>query len=197
MKYLYKNIYICVFIVHISFIIFFSILTELFFTENGNYLEDNYKKNPFIYFIFIVFLAPIIEEFIFRFPLKFSYKNSFIAVIILIFLLLNNLLIYNFFFFLFFICIIIQMITKKTYNIIYLLSVICFSIIHLDNFYSINDSIIENILLIFPQLLLGIILTHIRIHKNIKSCVLYHSSYNLIILLIYIMVNKFYLGSFF
>lgn len=192
MKDLYnrKNkFYFKILFINILFILFFTIATNFIFEKYDNSLENNYKKEPLIYFLFIGFISPIIEEFIFRFPLKFNNKNIFIIPIILLFIFISDFLIAKFFFLLFFICLIIQLITEKNVKIIYFLSIICFGIIHLDNYNSINDSIIENIVLIFPQLLLGTILTFIRMHENIKSSILYHSIYNFIILLISIVVN--------
>jgi len=148
-------------------------------------------------FVSVVIFAPLLEEAVFRYPLKkckfvyialvlgclisFTFHNrlftySFIAVNIISFVL--------FFFF-----------KKATLPLsVLIIYIVLFSLIHVEN-YNINDlKVLPWGLLIyqfFPQLLLGIIVTYIRIKTRFLYALAYHSAYNLVIFIFVIICLKF------
>ncbi|MBI6118366.1 CPBP family intramembrane glutamic endopeptidase [Salegentibacter maritimus] len=124
-----------------------------------------------VIFLLMVVIAPIIEEFIFRFPLK--YKRNYLAKFIN-FLSKGRL--------------------KKRWGSFFkyflYLSVIVFGMIHLPNY---NNSetlfFIISPILVGSQLIGGIFLSYTRIKLGFAWSILQHSTFNLIILLFGIFIS--------
>ncbi|MHC5311081.1 CPBP family glutamic-type intramembrane protease [Myroides sp. LJL116] len=177
--------YIKLFSIHIFSIIIFLILSDIFIDDTPQTsLEVNFKDYPILFSIFIVVLAPLFEEFIFRFPLKFSYLNIFVIPLLIICFLNTYVFLVKLSIVLYIISLIIQRFFLKK-NYIYITSLLCFTTIHLDNYDSLDNlKLFHTISLIFPQFLLAIILSFVRVKSNLKGSIIYHSAYNFIILLL-------------
>lgn len=182
--------WILIFVVHLIFIISYTLIKDLFIEDNSiNNAEKDFKNNPIFNLILIVIVSPIIEEIIFRYPLRFNYLNILIIPIILLIVFLNESILIKFSFIIFFIILSIQRIFKKNTYTINLISVICFTLLHIGNYENINPNFAIVFSMIFPQLILGIILSYVRHFKNFKTCIMYHAVYNFIIILIYLTVE--------
>ena len=185
-----KKIYI-LFTIHIIFIILLTILEEKF---GINYTESKVSEmaqNPKELFFFAVIFAPIIEEFLFRYTLKRSkYYNVIILVNVFLFYLISQNYVFSI------IYIILNLITSIYFNNIrrhswplylIILNILLFTVIHtlnVDFNLLIDKSKLKTIFQFLPQLLLGIILSFIRLKQNFKIAIAYHCAYNLIFVLL-------------
>lgn len=74
--------WILIFVVHLIFIISYTLIKDLFIEDNSiNNAEKDFKNNPIFNLILIVIVSPIIEEIIFRYPLRFNYLNPLGVII--------------------------------------------------------------------------------------------------------------------
>lgn len=136
-------------------------LIDLYILKLEMPLDDSH---PILIFTFVVFIAPVLEEFIFRFPLK--YRRNYLAR--LISFLSKGWLI-------------------KRWNSIFkyflYLSVIVFGLIHLPNF---NNSetlfFILSPVIIGSQLIGGFLLSYSRIKLGFVWSFFQHSAFNLVFL---------------
>jgi hypothetical protein len=188
-----------IFIAHILFLTIINVL-EVYLgieTVTSEYilkLLDNYVE----FIVFTVIFAPLLEEVVFRYPLK-KCKNVYIALVLGClesFLNDNRFITYTFIavniisFILFF------FFKRKNLPLfILLIYVALFSLSHVEN-YNLNDLAglhwSSLIFQFFPQLVLGLILTYIRINTRFLYALVYHSAYNLVIAIIVIISLKYF-----
>ncbi|WP_427871524.1 CPBP family glutamic-type intramembrane protease [Flavobacterium sp. MMS24-S5] len=162
-------------------------------------VEESFFKNIFLGSIGIVLIAPILEEIVFRLPLK--KNNHYLSSITLcVFLFLSASL-----FFLRIMCllyigaILLYQFDKKlvmpdclTKNIIIVLSIVTFVSLHFANYQEeqLNSlPVFSKIFLFLPQLVVGLILTAVRLKTFFLNAVIIHSLYNLIILTLALFFN--------
>ncbi len=184
--------------INILIIIVFKILESLLEIELAEpKLKNTYKDNYWGLFITAVLVAPLFEEYAYRYQLV---KNPFVylsliwstAFIILGFdryisipMVITNIMVLVFYY----------VLKKEKLPILFLsVYVIIFAISHVVN-YDINA--LRSLpwyylfLQFFPQLLLGGILTYIRIQFRFTYAVLYHAVYNFIISSIFMISQQF------
>lgn len=154
---------------------------EKHFTTPGN---ENDLKNQFLFFLIITgFVAPLIEEFLFRFwILEKRIKFVIICMLLILYLLLIDYhWIFNISFLLIFIvqAIFIFRNSNKITSII-IFNGIVFSLFHVTNYPV--DELYSNIIylpiLFFPQFILGLITSWMKISHGFKFALLYHILYN-------------------
>lgn len=168
---------------------------EAYFNIEFPERKSDYENRYIELFFFAVFLAPILEEFTYRYPLikgKYVYislifgslfsilLNSYkIEIMIgIIFLNITSFILYFFF-------------NKKQLPPLLLgMYIISFGISHIPN-YELTDLIrlpwYSLILLFYSQFLLGAFLTYIRLNYQFRYTLLYHSLYNFIIFLFFLL----------
>lgn len=169
---------------HISFIIILSVILDFFLDDRiNNSVEIGFKEHPLLYSIFIVLIAPFFEELVFRFPLKFNSLNVLILPVLIVIFLNTDVTFVKLTSLLYLINIIIQRFFLQENKTIYITSIFCFTAIHIDNYDLLLNNLFQNILLLSPQFLLAVILTRLRINYSFKDAFIYHSTYNLILLL--------------
>lgn len=157
--------------------------------------KSNYENRYIELFFFAAFLAPLLEEFSYRYPLvkgKYVYislifgslfsilQNSYRIEIMIVVIFLNIIAFILYFFF-----------NKKQLPPFLLgMYIISFGISHIPN-YELTDLIIlpwySLILLFNSQFLLGVFLTYIRLNYQFRYTLLYHSLYNFIIFLFFLL----------
>ena len=187
-----------IFVVHILFLVIKNVAEHYLGIETATpKYEEELLNNLIDFFVFVVIFAPLLEEVIFRYPLK-KCKFIYIALVLgclLSFAFDNRLFTYIFIavniisFILFF------FLKKETLPLfVLLIYTVLFSLIHVEN-YNINDLEVlpwgSLILQFFPQLLLGLILTYIRIKTRFLYALAYHSAYNLVIFILIIISLKY------
>lgn len=150
--------------------------------ENKNEIMDHIL----FYSVFIVLVAPLLEETLYRLPLK---KNSynFISIIIgIIYLTTTNSSIFKITLLVYLISVVFLFFAKiDAPKYIIILAIVVFTISHLGNYNWIDiksKSAIELGFLLLPQIILALITTHIRINISFKYSFVYHSIYNLSII---------------
>ena len=185
--------------VHILFILIWVYIqdTLLGIREFEVSIQKGLKENFLFYLLFIVIIGPLWEEAVFRLPLK-NNKIFWLPIILGILLLLSiklwwikiSLIIYLFS------IIYYRLIRKIECNIptITILSILSFGLIHSAN-YSLMSlaqmNFIEIVSTFFTQLILGMILAYIRLKYSFKAGVVYHGTFNGIILCIAISTESF------
>jgi membrane protease YdiL (CAAX protease family) len=166
-----------------SLVDFFEL--ESYFTAPGN--EEDFKSNIVLFIIFIGFVVPVFEEFIFRFWIFENISKILAPLILLILYLLY--LDYNWFLKISFILIFAFHIIcifyfKMNLLMISILNGVVFGIFHFVN-YPIQE-LIEGLvylpILFFPQFILGAFVCLIR-EFGFRYCIIYHASYNLILII--------------
>jgi membrane protease YdiL (CAAX protease family) len=181
----------------ISTILLIELLKNIFnYNESSvSIIEEEFKKNFFFTTIGVLIFAPIIEELIFRVPLK---KNSLVwysVVFISIYIFSSNLLIIKILCLIYVLSIILYQYYDKSKLILYLimiLSTISFVAIHIDNYdiTAIEHFTVYNYIVLFlPQFFLSVVLIKVRMQKNVLSAVLTHSLYNSVMLLLALLFN--------
>jgi len=179
------------------FVLGIEVLKYLFnvFEPESNRVKDEFISNFIFSFFGVIVLSPIIEEMVFRLPLK---KNGLYLISVffsLIFLISSSYL---------FVKIILSLFVGNTifhqsysksvlvYWILVGLSIFAFVSIHFENFDS-NDfknlDFINISILFLPHLFLAVILTKIRLQTCFTNAVVFHSLYNLIILSLALLFN--------
>lgn len=181
----------------ISTILLVELLKNIFnYNESSlSIIEEEFKKNFFFTTVGVLIFAPIIEELIFRVPLK---KNSLVwcsVVFISIYIFSSNLLIIKILCLIYVLSIILYQYYDKSKLMLYLimiLSTISFVAIHIDNYdiTAIEHFTVYNYIVLFlPQFFLSVVLIKVRMQKNVLSAVLTHSLYNSVMLLLALLFN--------
>lgn len=148
-------------------------------------IDENYFYLLFTAFI-TIFIFPPLEEFIFRYPLIYKEHNYTIFIYLPLILLIIFIpqIITKILLSLYLILLIIQNFKKKDIYILYIISILSFSFIHLSLFDTKQISsqpFYSSIILVFPQLITGICISYIRIKNNFKIAIYYHIAYNFFI----------------
>jgi membrane protease YdiL (CAAX protease family) len=187
-----KNKIAVVFTIHIIFVIVIELLVNCLNIEIAEVNKEEFVKDYFHFLIFTVIFAPILEEVMFRYQLikgKFVYLSF--AIGLLICSTLDNKILAISFVGVTIFSFILYVFAKKDKLPVYLLViyVVLFTLFHITNykFEDINKLAWYSIILqFFPQLLMGIILTVVRIKARFTYTLAYHAAYNLIFALIVI-----------
>lgn len=180
--------YYKLFLLNILIVFILLFLSELWIKEPLDHtLVDNFEKHPLLYSLFIVLVAPITEELIFRFPLKYNKLNLIAAIAVLSIILSSSYLLIQITSGVYLLGLLIQRFLKKDTLFIILASCLAFAVLHLGNYNELHQSLWKNLLLVLPQFILGGIISYIRLKDNTKTAMLYHSCYNLFILLFFLM----------
>lgn len=154
---------------------------EKYFSTPG---DETNLKSKFLFFLIITgFVAPIIEEFLFRF---WILKNVLIFTLFFIFLFLFLLLIdYNWIYnSLFLLTFSLQAIFifkyPKKYILICLINGLVFSLFHITNYAVVEliSGIYYLPVLLFPQFILGFFASYLKLKYGFRYAVVYHVLYN-------------------
>lgn len=179
--------------VHVLLIACWVYLIDVVFElrEFDNDLEDGFKNSPVFFLISAIMIAPLWEEAVFRLPLKIN-KYMWIAVGLGLFLLLG-----------------LEMIALKIMAAVYLVlvclywwrekpflkhaviavSVLLFGLVHTEN-YAVADiekmNWLELVASFLSQLVLGIVITVIRMKYSFRYAIFYHGAFNAILVVLYL-----------
>lgn len=182
---------------HILFTILLVFMQEHFLglDKYENSIEENFKRSPAFYSIFIIGIGPLMEETIYRLPLK---RNKYFVISLLLsiaYLLgLKSLLVIGAM--VLYISSLLVLWYKKNdaSKVIIGLSILTFAMIHIEN-YGLKDltsmQILELLSTFFPQLMLGIIVTAVRLKFSFNYGLIYHILYNGIIVSLVFILNEF------
>jgi len=109
------------------------------------FIETDFNSHRGLIFnlLITVVITPIVEELIFRFPIKYLPK-------------------------------------KKYYSPLIYLNIIIFGLIHFVNYETDTNGKIFALLIVSPQIFIGLLLTYVRIKYGFRFSVLTHSMYNLL-----------------
>jgi len=165
-------------------------LLEVFLNLNKPEIDNKEEimNNIFFYSIFLILIAPILEEVLYRLPIK---KNSFTLLSLLvgvIYILIFDLLLIRICLGIYLASMIYFRFSKKEIPKLFVIfSIFVFTISHIGN-YNLLDIKSMNLLGLFflflPQLILGIIVTYFRMKFSFKHALWYHALYNSIIFLL-------------
>ncbi|TRX04173.1 CPBP family glutamic-type intramembrane protease [Flavobacterium gawalongense] len=151
-------------------------------------MKEEFMSHFILSLIGAIIIAPIVEESIFRLPLK---KNYFFPMSILILLLFISTSKYNVVIIagiLYVIGVIFAQLFNKIISLRYILialSIASFVLVHFDNtdekeLYALDS--VDLIFLFLPQLGLALVLSKVRLQTTFLNSIVLHSLYNLIIL---------------
>ena len=152
-----------------------------------------------ITFLYFVIIAPIIEEILFRLPLRFSKRNYYILFVTLLaylaFLVIKTKIVFFVLFLLYFLLLIfirsypkkdIHTLYHRYFKYIYWLSILGFGFLHLNNHPTVwYNMILFAPILCFPQILLGSIAGYLRMRYGFIYGVMFHIANNLPLYLLY------------
>ena len=187
-------------VVFIFSILIFTPIISLFGIEELNHkIEDLFQEfsfNIWLLFIPIVFIAPFIEEMIFRFPLRYPILSLMFSSFVMFFVIfmitgIKANLQYVMFIGLgmsLFVGLLVNRFFKKEwiqlyekyYGIIFYQSVVIFAFVHIFNFELDADTWYLAPILVLPQFLLGLLLGYVRVRNNIWSSIFVHALNNLV-----------------
>lgn len=169
--------------------------------RHSSYSEGSENYN---YILSIILIVPIIEEILFRLPLKISKLNFSISLIVLTILILikyNFAQIWGLLIFLFILISLIFFHTKffpylrdiwlKYYKIVFYLVTLIFGLIHISNYSFSSTILFLTPILILPQLLSGILLGYFRLKIGFGAAVFYHCLWNGFFLVMFMVSNQY------
>lgn len=160
---------------------------------------DNVLLRNLTIFVLAVILAPIIEEFVFRFPLKYNRGAMFLGVIFLCAIVYGVLL--NFpldpshaaYITIGFGIVVLTFVlikydsgdsmifnTKRLFPIIFYATAVLFAYAHILNYYLPSEKWFLTPILVLPQFLLGLVLGFVRIKYGLWASILVHAMNNFI-----------------
>lgn len=183
--YLLKHLLVGLIVVSVVEIIKYNLN---FIEPESNRLKDEFMSNIIFSLVAVLFLSPVIEELVFRLPLK---KDAYFVISIVtsfIFFLSSNFLFIKIIIGIFIAFIIVYQFYRDSIilkRVLISMSIIAFTIVHFDNFNSnlLNNIGLFNLIILFsPQFFLAILLTKIRLETRFINAVIFHSLYNLTIL---------------
>ncbi len=166
--------------------------------DMGHAITDVLKEYPiWMFFLFTVLMAPILEEFIFRFPLRYPLVGLVFLVLFILGVLgiANNtyyFLSWLHFGILSFLILIIALITCLRFQLEYLRLVwvnyfpfffysflALFALAHIFNFSDVEHWYLAPVL-VLPQAILSLFLGYVRVRNNIWQSIFFHAFHNLI-----------------
>ena len=181
-------------ILAITFVLLIELLKCVFnvVEPEASAIKEKFLGNFVWSFIGVVAISPILEEVVFRLSLK---KSNYYWVSILfsfLFFLMSKYIVTQIMCFLFVGSIIIYQFYDKINLIRYILiimSIMAFVSVHFDN-YELNIlRIVDIVILFLPQFVLALILTKIRVQTCFRNSIIFHSVYNIIVLLFAFLFN--------
>ncbi len=156
-------------------------------------INENIMNKIFFYSFIFILIGPILEELLYRLPLKknkYSYLSLFVGVI---YVIIFDFLPIRIMLGLYLASIIYLQLTKrKIPNLFIFFSILMFTISHIGNYNIIDLKLMNTAGLIFlflPQLVVGIITSVFRLKFSFKYAIFYHSIYNLIVILLAIIIE--------
>lgn len=184
---------------HLLLAIFLVSLIEILkkyveFTEPSHVIAS--EGINFLLIIAVIVIFPIIEEIAFRLSIK---KNSFYWLSILfclLFLLTTKFIFIKVIILVYIIFVLVNQFRTKNRVVNYIvifLSALCFLFVHFDNYDKNELTLIaptDFFLLFFPQLLIAILFTKVRVQTFFLNSVILHIAYNLIILILSYLFDK-------
>jgi len=163
------------------------------------------RKNLIAYFVLVVIIAPTFEEIIFRLPIIFSPSNLALSISTLIFLIIHkfiNGVLPLVFFLLAYLLIYwiayvkkegISRIWSRNFTMVFYFLSLSFGLAHITNYsYLFYYQYLIGLILIFPQLCMGFILSFTRVYyKNgFLICVFNHILMNMFSVTIFLLQNR-------
>jgi hypothetical protein len=181
-------------ILAITFVLLIELLKYVFnvVEPEVSVLKENFLENFACSFFGVVAISPILEEVVFRLPLK---KNNYYWVSIifsLLFFLTSKYIVTQIMCLLFVGSIIVYQFYDKINlfrHILIILSIMAFVSVHFDNYELNIFRIVDIVILFLPQFVLSLILTKIRVQTCFRNSIIFHSLYNLIVLLFAFLFN--------
>ncbi|MCF6222855.1 MAG: CPBP family glutamic-type intramembrane protease [Flavobacteriaceae bacterium] len=165
-------------------------LIETFFKLNLPEIDNKEEimNSIFFYSIFFIIVAPVLEEVLYRLPLR-NNKLSFLSFLVGgIYIFAFDLLFVRMILGIYLMAIIYLIFSRReTSKIFVIMSILVFTISHIGNYNLLevkSMSLLELLFMFLPQLILGIIVTLFRMKFSFKYALLYHVIYNLIIVLL-------------
>ncbi|MEM9391304.1 MAG: CPBP family glutamic-type intramembrane protease [Bacteroidota bacterium] len=152
-----------------------ALVEELTSFDLGDHkLEEIYKESPIFFILSGVILAPIIEEFFFRFFITFRFAFYFILPLRLVYGSLGiarKIRLFR-----------IRKTWEKAFPYVFYLSVAAFGLVHITNFEDYKSYLWAIPFLTLPQLVIGVFLGYTRIRYGFRWSILFHALHNGILL---------------
>lgn len=186
-------------VISISIVLFIEGIKFFFKLEEPihNKIEDNFYNNLFWNCLGVVLFSPLLEELAFRLSLKTNRYYLISVIASFIFLLSSKFILTQVICAFFIVIILINQFENKflqplVKSLLVIFSLLSFVLMHFDNYDKQELGVLspfEAIFLFMPQLILGIILTKIRMETYFMNALIFHSIYNLIILTLALFFN--------
>jgi len=189
-KYSYKEQILTLFLV--TFLITITTFLSRFILSyfNLEITQIGFPEKNISYFLMGVILAPVLEEFIFRAPLKFTKRNLWFFCIGYIYLVSRFIYksnsIYGVIGILSLTLVLIYLYKYRVYkthfklNVIIYLSALIFSAIHFQNLDFDYTSTIGALTYAFPIFFGGLVLSYLRLKYSLLAAIIFHSLHNLV-----------------
>lgn len=150
--------------------------------------KEDILDNISFYAIFFIIIAPLFEEFIFRYPIRQSKARIISLVLCVLAILIFTLTLIKIMLCVYFLMVLYVIIYKKKFsNLMIVFSIILFVGTHLGNYdydQILSSTSLEMIFLFIPQLILGVVVTGVRIKYSFLYSLTYHAIYNASILIL-------------
>lgn len=188
-----------IFVIHVILVSLWVIIQDVFLNirDFDISIQKGLEENFLLYIFFIVLAGPLLEETVFRLPLRRS-KYSWLALLFGALLLLGMKIGFIKICIAFFLLFIIydKWIQKSDSNsrLLITFSILTFGIIHIGNYTEadlVEMTMIEIISTFISQIFLGGVLTYLRLKYSFLSAVIYHSIFNSIVVTLGLMANYF------
>lgn len=186
-------------VIHVILVSLWVIIQDVFLNirDFDISIQKGLEENFLLYIFFIVLAGPLLEETVFRLPLRRS-KYSWLALLFGALLMLGMKIWFIKICIAFFLLFIIydKWIQKSDSNsrLLITFSILTFGIIHIGNYTEadlVEMTMIEIISTFISQIFLGGVLTYLRLKYSFLSAVIYHSLFNSIVVTLGLMANYF------
>jgi uncharacterized protein len=156
--------------------------------KTTEYLSDSWL----VLFFLAVFFAPILEELVFRFHLNLKpYAITFGLVFSLFFISSYWILMAMYIIYMIALLLSVYYRYVLSYAGVVYVSSIFFALVHISNYesFDVSRDFVFIPVLIGPQLMLGFILSYIRIHYGLVRAILFHGVYNGLLFIPLVLLN--------
>jgi hypothetical protein len=149
-------------------------------------IEDMMKDNKWLVVISGIFLAPIIEEPIFRLHLNLKKSSIWWGIGLSVFIISEQwFIVVGFVVYMIYLLIAVSQKSPLNLKFVVYTSAIFFDLVHLGNYSNFNlaDHFYWIPLLVGVQFFIGLILSYIRLNHGIRSAILFHGVYNAVLII--------------
>ena len=176
-----KDFFTLLIMILILIIPYAFVLEQIDLSQFDNLIEELLEKYKWLVVIGAIVFAPLLEEPTFRGPLNYKTKSIYLGIgLSILFISELYFIAIAYMGFLFFILMKVKDGEPPKLKWVIYVSSAFFGLVHLGNYQGFDwiGQFYYIPVLVGVQFVLGLVLSYIRIHHGLKSCMLFHAAYN-------------------